>query len=384
MIIVIFLLFLVLFYLNTNLEGMVNISPIERDVTWKMAGDCKKNMTKTLANILDQNSLKNGKVIGDDWVIYFPCSYNWIKKEISKINPTNKDQRIFIVNNADELTSKNNLWKNLVYKYGRDIASQLSPVSYILTDKNDMDLFEKEYDPSKIYILKKNIQRQEGLLITQNKHEIKKASNDMYAVVQELLQDPYLIDGRKINMRIYLLLVCQNNEISAYVHREGFMYYTKVPFKKGTIDNDHNITTGYIDREVYEKNPLTHSDFRKYLDDPDRECTYPELQIKNYGYLLSAIVFNRIYVLLQKVVLAVSHTICQGSHLQPYITFQLFGADIAIDDQLKPKIIEVNKGPDLGVKDDRDSNVKHNVVNDIFKILKIIPDEDNQFIKIIE
>lgn len=298
----------------------------------------------------------------------------------NECKPSNKDQRIFIVNNTDELASKSDLWKNLVKKYGRNEALKLSPNSYVLYDSKDKDLFKKEYDPNKLYIMKKNIQRQEGIKISSDMHEILNGYSDNYVVAQELLQDPYLVRGRKTNMRFYLLLVCQNNEVDAYVHNNGFMYYTKKEFIKESPDFASNITTGYIERWIYKVNPLTHQDFKKYLDDHNRNLLLAEKELVKNKEQISKVVFDRIYDLLLKVVKAVDHTVCNGGGLENNLTFQLFGVDIAVDDELKPKIIEVNIGPNLGTHDDRDSEVKHNVVRDIFKTLKIVPDENNGFI----
>ncbi len=46
--------------------------------------------------------------------------------------------------------------------------------------------------------------------------------------------------------------------------------------------------------------------------------------------------------------------------------------------------MEINKGPDLGAKDKRDSELKHNLVRDIFKTVGLIDNDDNNgFIKLI-
>jgi hypothetical protein len=66
------------------------------------------------------------------------------------------------------------------------------------------------------------------------------------------------------------------------------------------------------------------------------------------------------------------------------LTFQLFGVDIAVNDKLQPMIIEMNKGPDLGTKDERDGNVKKGVLRDMMKIVGAIPNENNGFIKILD
>ena len=46
--------------------------------------------------------------------------------------------------------------------------------------------------------------------------------------------------------------------------------------------------------------------------------------------------------------------------------------------------MEVNKGPDMGSKDTRDGTLKKTVMEDVMKVIKIIPDSNHSFIKIIE
>jgi len=377
-ILMVVILNLILSKFEINIENMVNITDLDRSAKWTRNKKCKYLMNKTLRNILKKYNIKETK--NDDWTIYFPCTYNKINDEIKAATPTKKDQRLFIVKNADELTSKNAIWKNLVKKYGRIYAKLMMPATYILSNRNDIKLFNKEYRDNKFYILKKNIQRQKGLKITNNKKDILYGINQGYVIVQELLQDPYLIDKRKINMRFYLLLVCKNSEIISYVHREGFMYYTKVPFKKGSLERDPNITTGYIDRKVYEINPLTHGDLRKYLDRVDRDLLDVEMKLIKEKKILSEYVFNNIYRLLKDTVNCVKNNVCHNSHLKDYLTFQLFGVDIAINNKLKPQLMEINKGPDMSAKDKRDSDIKHKVMSDVFRVLKILPDTNHSFI----
>ena len=67
------------------------------------------------------------------------------------------------------------------------------------------------------------------------------------------------------------------------------------------------------------------------------------------------------------------------------VNFQLYGADIAIDNQLKPLLMELNKGPDMNAKDTRDKNLKENLAKDILKSVNLLPDDEtNGFINILE
>jgi hypothetical protein len=359
---------------KTTMETMVDIPPIYNKITWSMNNKCIYKLSSTIDQILKKHGIDKTK--NNEWELYIPCTYNDMNKEIkdiydNTIMKNNNVKRFFIMDGVDELCGKNTLWKNIVNSMGRQKAIEMMPVTYRLNDASEMQLFKKEFNKSKLYILKKNIQRQEGLHITSDRGKIMEAKKDNFVVVQELLQDPYLIDGRKINMRFYMLIVCKDGEIDAYIHNNGFMYYTKDKFIKGSKKDGSNITTGYIDRKVYDTCPLTHRDFRNYLD-------------KKYEPIkMSSVFFDRVYELLSNVVSGMDTVICNGK-LKNNLTFQLFGVDVAVNDKLEPQIMEINKGPDLGAKDKRDKEVKYNVVEDMLKVMKVIPNINHGFIAVLQ
>lgn len=368
-----------LFYLLCSQEEhMVNIKPLESPPTWSR-NTCHYSMGKTLENLLDEYNIK--KTDGKSTIL-LPCGYDEINKEINQMQPS-KDQRVFIIHDADNISAKDYLWKLLVQHRGIAQAKMLMPNTYLTYSPEDMNRFKKEYTKDKLYIMKKNIQRQEGLKIADSYDEIMK-SKDEYVVIQELLQDPYIINGRKINLRFYILVICNEDNTDVYVYNDGFMYYTKEPFKTGSKEFGPNITTGYIDRYVYQINPLTHNDFKKYLD-KSRQLTTPEKMVISQGLKLSDVVFNRIYNLLHEVFMSAAGHICTGNKLKQAITFQLFGADIAINNQLWPTIMEINKGPDMSSKDERDGLVKKNCIKDMLRLVKVINEPGNNgFIKILD
>jgi hypothetical protein len=302
--------------------------------------------------------------------LFIPCSYNNINYEIEQM-PKVKNGKYFIIEDCDLMIAKEFMWQIVVGYYGLSVAKTILPNTYVLNLKDDMIRFENEYNNSNIYILKKNIQRQEGLKITKSLNDIKHAIKDNYVIVQELLQDPYTINKRKINMRFYTLIVCENNKINIYIYNDGFMYYTKKKFKKNTVDKDLNITTGYIDRQVYIDNPLTHSDLKRYLD-MNRKLSKSEIKIKNdTTNKLSNIFFDNIYKSLHDLFIPFIDKICQGKYFNnlEQTTFQLFGIDVAINKNYKPMIMEINKGPDISGKDERDKNIKLNLLRDMFNLI---------------
>ena len=385
--IVLLLFFIVLLiykniYTSINSENFVQINKCDSKLSWKV-NTCPYLLTENIKKVFEENNIYENKDNSQS-KIYLPCTYDNIEKEINAMNLDKDEQnKVFIIHNADQIVAKDYLWKNLVEKYGLEDCLNLMPMTYILYEDNDVKRMKQDHEVNKLYILKKNIQRQEGLKICNNLDEIIKNKNE-YVLAQELLQDPYLINGRKINLRIYVLVVCNKDNFDVYVYNDGFMYYTKDLFKPNSKEFGPNITTGYIDRWVYDVNPLTHQDFREYLD-KQRKLTQVEERVKNRGNKLSEYVFNNINELIKKVFGAFYGKLGSGEKLYNQLSFQLFGVDVAIDENLNAKIMEVNKGPDLGSKDKRDGDIKKGLIKDMLKIIKAIDDDsDNKFIKVLD
>lgn len=381
LLILIIILMIVIIYCalhGGSAEGMSD----EKNVNKWNRNKCDFIMSKTLEDELYNNNIARSD---NDWNLYFPCGYDEIEKEIS-LMPVNKNAKYFIIDNSDTMVAKELLWKNVVSHFGLEKAKTFLPNSYVLYDNFDKDRFRSEFDDKKIYIMKKNIQRQEGLKITNSKKEILEGENNEYVIVQELLQNPYIISGRKTNMRFYVLVLCSQGNVSVFVHKDGFMYYTRELFIKGSMNEGPNVTTGYIERKVYTENPLTHDDLRKYLDDPNRKGLYTtEKNIRDQGLAISKIYFDRIYDLLKNIFISFVGKICKNSKFRDNTMFQLFGVDVAVDDNLNPMVMEINKGPDLGAKDKRDSELKHGVVRDILDTINMTNSPNkNGFIKILD
>ena len=389
MYIIVSILVLILIYycaqlLFSNTEHMKVIPPQN---TYSRSA-CEYKMNETLSNVLSNNHIVEAN---NNTNVHFICSYDNINDEINNLTPKH-NQKINIIDNADYISAKHYLWQRIVLSAGLDRAKILMPNTFVLSDKQDIERLKKEYDSKKLYIMKKNIQRQEGLFIIDSLDVILNKASE-YSVVQELLNNPYtvnikkdgkVIGNRKINMRFYILVVCHQDNINIYVFNDGFMYYTKANWVKDTVNHDINVTTGYIDRWIYDENPLTHTDFKNYLDDPTRALSVYEQNISNQNIKLSEIIFSRIHNLLTDVMMSSIGIICGGTKLYNNMTFQLYGADIAINDNLWPQVIEINKGPDMGAKDERDKAVKHKCITDMLKTINVINNNDNNgFIKLI-
>jgi hypothetical protein len=326
---------------------------------------------KILKDVFDKNNIIQSN---DNWNIYIPCGYNNVESELKDIKITSNknitDKYIFGLNGCDSIVSKNQIWESLVKCYGRKEARKLMPESYVLDDPNEMMTFRQNFNPNNtdIYILKKNLQRKEGLKLTKDFFEIINASNDDYRVVQKYITDLFLINDRKVNLRIYILIIIKDNYVYFYLSDIGKCIYTNKKYNHNELDFESNITSYKLDMNIYKTNPRNFEQLKDYIDD--------KLNNRNMGNKL----FNNIELLLTDISKCLSKNFYQSDNIKGSITFQLFGVDIIFDKNLQPYLLEFNKGPDMTPRDNIDEIMKNKVQTDMFKTVGIIPnDKDNSF-----
>ncbi len=318
-----------------------------------------KKIGQITGEIFQNNNIKKDN---NDWDIYVPCGYNHVEKELLTIKVNNnKNKFIFGINGCDSIVSKNKIWESLVECFGRHEASNYMPESYVLHRSNDMKIFREHFDSKNIYILKKNVQRKEGLKLTNNLDVILKSVLDNYRVVQKYKTDLYLINQRKVNLRIYLLIVIKNGILKFYVSNLGKCIYTRKKYNHNNYDFESNITSYNLDMNVYNKNPRTFKELFSYIDNNSNA--------NNNSYILS----NNIHKLMHKISQCLANNIFQSSNIKMTTSFQIFGADVIFDNNFHPYLLELNKGPDMIPRDEEDKLMKKRVQEDMFKIVGIIP-----------
>jgi len=360
---IIFGLIIILFiFKNKSIENF------ENEISKLSYHRCESKMLgKVLQDILDSNNIIKSE---DNWNIYIPCGYNDVEEELKKINikdiKTNKF--IFGLNGCDTIVSKNKIWESLVNCFQRNEASRLMPESFILDDYNELELFRKNFNPylNEIYILKKNIQRKEGLKLTKDYFEIINAAKDDYRVAQKYITNLYLINGRKVNLRIYLLILIKDNFIYFYISDLGKCIYTNKKYNHDDLDFESNITSYNLDMTVYENNPRNFDELKNFINLQNKDNI---MNFKNGKYL-----FNKINLLMEKISICLSKNLYQSNNIKNTTAFQLFGADVIFDNDLHPYLLELNKGPDMSPRDDIDENMKNIVQTDMLKIVGILPE----------
>lgn len=284
-------------------------------------------------------------------------------------------QWCYSLRSLDHYCCKAGIYKIMRRRVSKQTLDKIFPISYIVNNPNDMMSLLKNFKSLRknntIFILKKNVQRQKGCTITVDETYIRNALKNKYTIVQHLLQNPYQINKRKINIRVYLLIHVCFDDVSMYIYKDGFIYYTAKPFVKDSINHEVNITTGYIDRQIYVDNPLTIQNLQSQL-----------------SHEHNALFETNMIHLFTTICQAIKPIIYQYDVVEEPIfknKFNILGCDLAVDHDLNLKLMEINKGPDLDYKDSRDKHVKYNMVQESLKIVGIINDDSipSNFIKIL-
>lgn len=316
-------------------------------------------------NIFNHNNIT--KTNNNDWIIYMPCGYNYVENELKNISKQKNinNKYIFGINGCDNIVSKNEIWNQLVKCYGFEFASTLMPQTFILYNTKNMEIFKnKFYDKKNIYILKKNVQRKEGLKLTNNLNEILNAKNDNYKVVQKYMTNLYLINKRKVNMRIYLLIIIKKDKKYFYLSSLGKCIYTKKEYNNDNFDFESNITSYNLDLDVYKTNPRSFLELRRFI---------------NYEGKHSEILFKLIHSKMVYICKCIEKSVYQSNNIYGATSFQLFGLDFIFDNNLNPYLLEMNKGPDMIPKDEIDTKLKTKIQLDMFNKIGLLNSKNNSF-----
>lgn len=299
------------FYCNSHVSSVSNFIKILRD------------------NNFYQLELK------DDWDIYIPNGYNRIELDLKEIKPTSENQIIFGIQGSDNLVGKTWLWNILEKRYTREGSKYLMPETYVLANDDHIQLFKEQYQRGATYILKSKKQRKSGLQLTKSLKDILSAGKKEYTLVQEYIKNPLLINDRKLNLRIYLLLTNKNGLTEGYINKHGTCIYANKKYEEDSLDFEKNITSYNLDLKIYEDNPLTFKQLKTYLLDS--------------GYENPESLFSQINNKVRLIIDAV-HPTLGNNNLKNNLCAQVFGIDFIVDENLNPFLLECNKGPDMKPK----------------------------------
>ena len=191
------------------------------------------------------------------------------------------------------------------------------------------------------------------------------------SIVQRYIDNPLLIEGRKFDLRIYVL-VTSFDPLKIYVYEDGLV-------RRAT--ELYDLSKSMLNQQcVHLTNYSVNKKSEKYLKNKENteENKSSKWSLKELRtYLLAKginfeNIFNEIKALAVKTIISADHVLTSYLHQSadcrktpPFNhIFEIFGLDVIIDKNLKPWLLEVNVEPSLSSSSPFDKRIKTALIAD--------------------
>ncbi|KAK6177665.1 hypothetical protein SNE40_015721 [Patella caerulea] len=276
------------------------------------------------------------------------------------------DQLVNHIPNCHLLTNKMGLLNSL-QEYERVTLStkgrpprlkmvDIVPETYKLDDKNDRETFLEQYKDGEMWICKPTGMNQgKGIFLLRSKEEIDKLLSEreerqqqqrkstrplMSRIVQRYIHNPLLLDGRKFDIRAYMLIASTTPFLVVY--HKGYVRLSCMPYN----GEDTNLTTHLTNQYIQKKDPNYQDVKEDTAWSMDKFNDYINEKVAPEKNLEPNFVYNYLTKQMQRVML---HCFNSVKHkLQTKMGyFDLYGLDFMIDTDMKVWMIEINVNPSL-------------------------------------
>ena len=253
------------------------------------------------------------------------------------------------------LTGKRAIWVRLVQTHGARGAEALAPPTWLLDHEPDRVRLRAQFTPG-LYVLKSRREHRRGLQLVRHLDDILAVRRD---IVQRVLTSGLQLDGRRVQLRLYLLLTQHRGTLTVRLYDDGRCLYgaaSGAPF------------------EVYLHTQQVHP----------REGLPTTLQqlIDDSRTPVDATLMSHLRALIGKVVAAARPRLLATRHLDHARCFQLFGVDVILTDQGKPVFIEANKGPSLTPTSRDDERFKRTMLRQLLAATDVLAGNGSRFVSI--
>ncbi|XP_018576563.1 tubulin polyglutamylase TTLL4 isoform X3 [Anoplophora glabripennis] len=269
-----------------------------------------------------------------------------------------------------QLGRKDRLWRNfqkMINKFGHKEFGFL-PHTYVLPQ--ELKLLKQNWEfkngnGGEMWIIKPPASaRGVGIKVINKWSQLPKKTS---LVVQKYISNPYLINGSKFDLRLYVL-VTSFNPLRIYLYPDGLARFASAKYS----DDAKDLKDRYMHLTNYSINKLS----SQYTANEDANAcqghkwTVSKLMeyLEDTGVDTKAL-WKNLEQLVIKTIIACEDPItqlCEENMNNHYNCYELFGVDVLLDSKLKPWLLEVNISPSLHSASPLDAHVKGPLVKNLF------------------
>jgi tubulin polyglutamylase TTLL1 len=319
----------------------------------------------------------------DEWNLYWAST----KTCHSIFNTSNgfrmKDnQMINHFPNYYELSRKDKLVRNIkLYRRklekhrslnGKNLNLDFIPVTFILPA--DYNMFVNEYrrvNPSTWIVKPVGKSNGSGIFLINNLSKLTKwiekiknikannPDNKESYIISKYIDNPLLIGGNKFDLRFYVL-VTTFRPLKAYLFKHGFCRFCTIKYNSNVEDIENLL--------VHLTNVSLQKQGKQYNRSHGGKFSIQNLRLfleGTRGKAVTDALFNNIVQLIVHSLKSVSNIIMTND----IHSFECYGYDVIVDNNLKPWLIEVNSSPSLETTTDKDSIMKNKLIDNILSVI---------------
>ncbi|XP_016850374.1 tubulin polyglutamylase TTLL7 isoform X2 [Anolis carolinensis] len=212
-----------------------------------------------------------------------------------------------------------------------------------------------------------------GISLTRNGEKL---HSQEHLIVQEYLDKPFLMEGYKFDLRIYIL-VTSCDPLKIFLYHDGLV---RMGTEKYHPPNDSNLSQLYMHLTNYSVNKHNENFERDETEDKGSKRSIKwfteflqtnHLDVSKFWNDISELVVKTLIVAEPHVLHA--YRMCRPGQSpgSDSVCFEVLGFDILLDRKLKPWLLEINRAPSFGTDQKIDYDVKKGVLLNALKLLNI-------------
>eukprot|EP00347_Sterkiella_histriomuscorum_P012956 403366573 len=237
------------------------------------------------------------------------------------------------------------------------------------------------------YIVKPEANCQgKGIFLTKSMNFLQNLATEHY-VIQRYLNNPYLLDGLKFDLRVYVLITGVN-PLRAYIFKDGLARFSTEKYQKPTNSNITNL-------QMHLTNYAINKDSDQFIFNKDsfKDDVGHKRSIKAILKQISedeSIQLQTWYQIKNVIMMTIISGLPQIQHLyksskpddfENSLCFHILGFDIFLDQDLKPWLLEVNQSPSFTTDTPLDYRIKSQLIQQTIKLLNLSQKRKNRYIK---